>query len=137
MDASLASLAAEKYVSLTTFKRDGTPVATPVWVAADGDGLAVITEAASWKVKRLRNDPRVELAPCDVRGRTKAGGRRYGGTAEVVTGPEADRIRGLIARKYGLIANAVEIFYAVRNFVRRRPASESAGIVVKGSSSEA
>jgi hypothetical protein len=70
---TLAHLAAEKYVRLTTFRRDGTPVPTPVWVIGDGTDLLVATGATSGKVKRLRHTPRVLLAPCDQRGRVREG----------------------------------------------------------------
>jgi len=61
-------LAAGKYISLATFKKDGTRVATPVWVTREGDHLYVITEANSGKAKRLRNSPRAQVAACDMRG---------------------------------------------------------------------
>jgi PPOX class probable F420-dependent enzyme len=67
MDAQ--TLAKSTYLSLTTFRRDGTPVATPVWVAQQGDELVAFTSRSSGKAKRLRNDGRVLLAPCDMRGR--------------------------------------------------------------------
>ena len=61
-------LAGEQFVSLTTFRRDGTPVPTPVWIAQDGDApLVVTTPAGTGKVKRLRHDPRVELRTCNRR----------------------------------------------------------------------
>jgi PPOX class probable F420-dependent enzyme len=58
-----------EYVSLTTFRRSGAAVATPVWAAPDGGTLVVWTRADSGKVKRLRHTARVLVAPCDVRGR--------------------------------------------------------------------
>ena len=64
-----APLPHSTYVSLTTFRRTGIPVSTPVWAAPDGDTLVVWTRADSGKVKRLRHTPRVTVAPCDVRGR--------------------------------------------------------------------
>ena len=65
---SIAGLGAEEYISLTTFRRDGSGVATPVWVMADHDHLYVITDATSGKAKRLANFARVMVAPCDMRG---------------------------------------------------------------------
>ena len=67
----MAELPRSTYVSLTTFRRTGVPVATPVWAAPDGDSLVVWTRADSGKVKRLRHTARVTVAPCDVRGRPK------------------------------------------------------------------
>jgi hypothetical protein len=60
------------YLSLTTFRRDGRAVANAVWFVPDGDRLLVVTGATSGKVKRLRNDPRVLVAPSDMRGRPSA-----------------------------------------------------------------
>ncbi len=53
--STIDDVAGERFVSLTTFRRDGTPVATPVWIARDGDALVVTTPADSGKVKRLRS----------------------------------------------------------------------------------
>ncbi|MEV4945459.1 PPOX class F420-dependent oxidoreductase [Streptomyces sp. NPDC053755] len=89
-----------RYVSLTTFRRNGTGVATPVWYAVEGDVLYAWTRTDSWKVKRLRNDPRVVVTPCDVRGNVDAGAAPVEGTARLVEGEELRRIRKLLARKY-------------------------------------
>ncbi|MEU6182867.1 PPOX class F420-dependent oxidoreductase [Streptomyces coeruleorubidus] len=65
---SVERLAACRYVLLTTFRRDGRAVPTPVWVMRDGDCLAVWSVADAGKVKRIRNSGRVTVAPCDWRG---------------------------------------------------------------------
>ena len=70
---TLADLAAEDFVLLTTFRRDGRPVATPVWVAGFGDALVVSTPEGTGKVKRLRHTPRVTLQACSRRGHPKPG----------------------------------------------------------------
>ena len=69
----LDALGSARYISLTTFRPDGTSVATPVWVARTGDALIVITDPTSGKAKRLRANPRVRVSPCDMRGRLRAG----------------------------------------------------------------
>jgi PPOX class probable F420-dependent enzyme len=89
-----------RYVSLTTFRKNGTGVATPVWYAVDGEELYAWTRTDSWKVKRLRNDPAVEVAVCDVRGNVSEGAARVRGTARLVTGEELRRVRRLLGRKY-------------------------------------
>lgn len=61
------------YLSLTTYRKSGERVSTPVWFARAGDALYVFTDVESGKVKRIRNDPRVSLAPCDMRGRVRGG----------------------------------------------------------------
>ena len=67
----LEALGATPYVSLATWRKSGKEVRTPVWVARSGERLYVFTEAKSGKVKRLRNDARAAVAPCDVRGKLK------------------------------------------------------------------
>ncbi|WP_406865488.1 PPOX class F420-dependent oxidoreductase [Streptomyces sp. HUAS MG47] len=89
-----------RYVSLTTFRKDGTPVATPVWFAVDGDELYVWTKADTWKVKRLRRDPRVVVAACDVRGRIADGAVRLEGTGRLLDAEGLKRVRRLLGRKY-------------------------------------
>ena len=98
-----------RYISLTTFKRTGHPVATPVWVAPALPGepfrpgeLVFVTLADSWKVKRLRRDPRVVVQECDVRGRVEPGAPRYAGTGRLLESPEEVRaVKRAIGDKYG------------------------------------
>ncbi|WP_199552419.1 PPOX class F420-dependent oxidoreductase [Streptomyces sp. N35] len=98
----LSELAAGKYLLLTTFRRDGTAVPTPVWVMADGRALAVWSAADAGKVKRIRNSGLVTVAPCDWRGRPL--GASTPGVAEVLTPDESAHLTGLMKRKYGLAA---------------------------------
>jgi hypothetical protein len=92
-------LARCRYLSLTTFRRDGTPVATPVWVARQGDELVVYAAPSSGKVKRLRNNNRVLLAPCDMRGRVT--GDVVAGTARLQDDAETAVTISLLRRRYG------------------------------------
>ncbi|WP_204073446.1 PPOX class F420-dependent oxidoreductase [Planotetraspora phitsanulokensis] len=94
-------LGAEKYVSVATFRRNGTAVATPIWVVRDGDALAVWTGTRTGKVKRVRNNPEVTVTGCDVRGRVH--GEPMAGRAEVMSAEDTERVRGLLVRKYGLL----------------------------------
>jgi PPOX class probable F420-dependent enzyme len=89
-----------RYVSLTTFRRDGTPVATPVWHVVDGDELVVISDADAGKVKRIRNSGRVVVTVCDVRGRIKPGAATADGTARLLDESRTAAGRKLLARKY-------------------------------------
>lgn len=98
------AITAGKYVSLTTFRMDGTPVATPVWFALDDTRLVVQTPAGTGKLKRLRRDPRVLVAPCDLRGRVPAGAPEAHGRAEIVADEtESARLQGLLRRRYGVV----------------------------------
>jgi uncharacterized protein len=99
--AALDQLADEKYVLLTTFRKDGRAVPTPVWVARDGAELAVWTAADSGKVKRIRRSGRVTLAPCDVRGRPR--GPAVPGHARVGDAADRERLGRLVGRKYGVL----------------------------------
>jgi len=87
-----------KYVSLTTHRRDGTPVATPVWFVEDGGRLFVITDAGSYKAKRIRRNPAVTVASCSARGAVRS--EQCAGWAEFLPDSEHDRIDRLMAQKY-------------------------------------
>lgn len=99
----LDTLGRAKYVSLTTFRSDGTPVATPVWVVRDDAVLRILTDPASGKVRRLRADPRVRLSPCDMRGRVKEGALVADGTAVLDDEGGTARTMEMIERRYGLM----------------------------------
>ncbi len=87
MTQDFAALRDENFVSLTTFKKSGEGVAAPVWIVADGDQLLVWTPSDSWKVKRIRRDPRVALVPCGGMGKIHTTAAPVDGTAEVVEDP--------------------------------------------------
>jgi PPOX class probable F420-dependent enzyme len=89
-----------RHVSLTTFKKDGTPVATPVWLAVDGGELFIVSDADAWKVKRIRRNGRVTVTACDVRGRIAPGAVTAEGTARVLDDAGTRKARNLIARRY-------------------------------------
>jgi hypothetical protein len=111
----LETLGREKYLRLTTFRRDGTPVPTPVWVVPDGGTLLVVTTLSTGKVKRIRHTPRVLLAPCDARGRVAAGAVDTEAVATVVEDPAAvAELQRLLIRKYGLLARAIRLLSVVR-----------------------
>jgi hypothetical protein len=99
------TLANERYISLTTYKRDGTPVSTPVWVVSDdGKRLLVWSAQKTWKVRRLRREPRVLVAASNFRGRER--GDRHPAQARVIPDPGID---GLLRRKYGWQKRALDL----------------------------
>ncbi|MBT3150284.1 PPOX class F420-dependent oxidoreductase [Streptomyces sp. CHD11] len=100
-DALRDRLGTGKYLLLTSYRKNGTPVATPVWVVRDGDALGVWTVADSWKVKRIRARGGVLVGPCDVRGNPT--GDQVPATAEICDQATTDRYRRLLARKYGVL----------------------------------
>lgn len=122
MDAPdrFAALAKERHISLTTFKRDGSTASTPVWVVSDdGRRLLVWSGADTWKVKRIRRDSRVRVAPSDARGRVR--GDAIHGTARLL-GPDAGSlVQPLLRAKYGLLKRALDAFNALVRTLSRRP----------------
>ena len=99
-------------MSLTTFRRSGEGVPTPVWCAPDGDGLVVTTMAGTGKVKRVRRTPRVTLRPCTRSGQVAPD------APEVEEPGEVRRLSRLLTRKYGLLAR---LFFATDRLPFRRP----------------
>jgi PPOX class probable F420-dependent enzyme len=87
-----------KYLSLTSFKRDGTGVSTPVWFAQENGRLFVRTDAAAYKVKRISRNPAVTIAPCNASGRLL--GEPVPARAELLPPGEQEHAEKLIARKY-------------------------------------
>lgn len=89
-----------RYVSLTTYRKNGTPVATPVWHIPRGAELWIVTAAGSGKVKRIRNEPRVGLAPCSVRGVVAPNAPTAIGTARFLDDDDTAQARKLLGRRY-------------------------------------
>ena len=125
-----------KYVSITTFRSDGTPRSTPVWIADLGDGTAGFTTGLdSYKVKRIGNDPAVELRQSDVRGNVADDATTVEGTARVVTGDEVSRVRVAIKAKYGLMFAVIVGWEKVKGLFRRGSSNdETCGVVVSARS---
>lgn len=96
----LATFRNGKYVSLETFKRNGVGVKTPVWYVLHDQKFYIYTEANSWKVKRIRNNPRVQVAPCDIRGNVK--GASIEARAQIISGEEEKMADRLLDQKYFL-----------------------------------
>ena len=96
----MADLSTARYMSLATFKRNGDAVPTPVWFADESGKLYVFSAGDAGKVKRLRNGPRAQVAPCTVRGKLLGGFREARG--RIVTDPTTiDRAYRALRRKYG------------------------------------
>ena len=110
----------EKYVLLTTFRRNGDAVPTPVWIAALADGAAgFTTEIDSGKVKRIRNNPAVTVQPCTMRGRVLAGSSIVPATADVLVGADARSVSNAVRRKYRVATALLAVGDLVRKAFRR------------------
>ncbi|MCB1001965.1 MAG: PPOX class F420-dependent oxidoreductase [Ilumatobacteraceae bacterium] len=123
------TLADEKYVVLTTTRKDGRSVPTPVWIAALPDGaLGFTTELSSGKVKRIRNFPDVTLQPSNARGVVKPGTTPVVARATVLTDQDVGPVETAIRAKYGLWVPLINAAYEIGRIVRRRPKHPGAGI---------
>jgi uncharacterized protein len=105
---TFAEISAARYILMTTFTKDGRPKPTPIWAAPDGDRLLVITEEDSWKVKRIRNTPRVTLAVCDVRGNPKS--EAIEATAAILDKSHTGLVYDAIGKRYGLVGRVFNLF---------------------------
>ncbi|MEZ5382466.1 MAG: PPOX class F420-dependent oxidoreductase [Microthrixaceae bacterium] len=123
-------LASEKYVALTTYRRNGDSSSTPVWIADLGDGtLGFTTPGSSLKVKRLRQDNRVLVQPSDLRGNARQGTEPVPGTAQVLQGADFDRVRAKIAAKYGLQVRLISLTAQIGKLFGKDRGSDTAIVI--------
>ena len=111
-------VAAARYISVVTFKRDGTRVPTAVWFAAEGDKLYFYSNAKAGKVKRARNSARCEVAPCDRAG--KVLGEFHRAKISVLAPGQAARVDSLLGRRYGWQKKLVDVGSSIWGVLRRR-----------------
>ncbi|MFI6430907.1 PPOX class F420-dependent oxidoreductase [Rhodococcus oryzae] len=123
MSPTLSEIGAAKYVLLTTFRKDGSAVPTPLWAALDGDRLLLWTVTDSWKVKRIRRNPQVTVAACDVRGNQK--GDAIAATAVVLDDAGTEHAREVITHKYGILG-----WITVKGSLLRRGKTGTIGLAV-------
>lgn len=125
------SIAAEKYLSLTTYRKNGEAKEAPVWIADLGDGtMGFTTHGESWKCKRIRNDNRVALQPCDQRGNITAGSEKVSGTAVLAAaGADFERVRAKIKAKYGVMVTVIIAVNKVRGLFGKGGDSDTAVII--------
>jgi hypothetical protein len=118
MASELDRLAAERYIVLTTFRRDGRAVPTPVWAAGDGGELVLWSVRKAGKVKRIRNSGKVEVQASDARG-AKTHGAKVAGQARLLDDDATERVRKAIARKYGIVGQVTMFFSRLRGDAQR------------------
>lgn len=114
-----------RYVSFTTYKRDGSAVSLPVWVVNYDGGYAFTTDADAFKVKRVSRDPRATLRVCDMRGRVPADAVEHAGSAVVLHGDEARAVAKLVKQKYSIGSLMLGALEAWRKLTRRGSADQS------------
>ena len=119
MNASGFEPAAEKYVNLATYRRNGVEVQTPVWIAELGGRYYVFSAGDAGKIKRIRITPRVRLAACDVRGKLRSAW--IDARARIVSDPALIAgVRKALRRKYGLLMLVTDVMANISGRMRRR-----------------
>ncbi|TMI59707.1 PPOX class F420-dependent oxidoreductase [Candidatus Bathyarchaeota archaeon] len=106
----LSQFARQKHISLETYRKTGAAVRTPVWFIEENGELLVRTDSSTGKIKRIRNNPRVRIAPCNARGTVK--GRWVDGEARMIESESSEHVFSLLRKKYG-------VSYRIVRFVQR------------------
>lgn len=113
-----ANLDNQQYMSLTTFRKSGEGVATPVWFAEENGKLYMLTLHNAGKVKRIRNNAQVTVSPCTVRGEVL--GESADGVARILSGDEAMRANDRLTRKYGLFKRGFDLMHRLTGNLNKR-----------------
>ena len=118
--ADLEALFPGRYLSVTSFKHDGTGVATPLWFVSDGERLLALTDLHSAKVRRMRHNPRVLVAPCRASGKLR--GEPLPSRAEVLTeNADLERVQKLLIERYKLSYRIVMLLYRLGRRLHGQP----------------
>ena len=121
------AISEEKYVLLTTFRKSGDAVSSPVWIAALADGGAgFTTDLDVGKVKRIRHTPRVTLQACSATGKVKPGAEIVEAKAAVMLGADAEPIKKAIRRKYWVMVPLLNVPAMFRNLIGRKQSENCA-----------
>ena len=120
----LSQFAGKKYISIETYRKTGDPVRTPVWFVEENGELFVRTDSDTGKMKRIRNNPRVRVAVCNIRGNIK--GSWVEGEAQTTDMESSDHIFSLLKKKYGTL-------YRIVRFTERfsRSKAEPVGLAIR------
>ena len=115
-----------QYVAFTTYRRDGTPVVTPVWAAAEGGSLFIFSNPNAGKVKRVRTSSRATVAPCTATGTIT--GAALPAEAFLLSDDQMPKVWKLLVKKYGIAARLFVAYDALRSLVGK---TRAAGIEVR------
>lgn len=116
MNDKLAAFANQSYLNLESYRKTGEAIRTPLWFVEDGEALYFYTVAHSFKVKRLKNNPRVLVAPCNYSGKLK--GEWVEASARLLDTAEASHADNLLNQKYGLSKRILNFFARLRGHKR-------------------
>jgi PPOX class probable F420-dependent enzyme len=119
----MSQVADARYINLESFKKNGEGVKTPVWCAPLEGGIVIFSEGQAYKVKRVRNNPKVRVAECDVRG--KLLGDWHDGTAKVVSDPTREaQAYAALRKKYGIQMAVLDFFSGLAGKKKKRAVLE-------------
>ena len=132
--SSIDAIRAAKYISFVSTRKNGTPIATPVWVAPlphiGSNVFGFTIDAHAGKAKRLAHTNTVTVQPCDIRGRIVEGSPIVSGTAVVISGVEAETVRDAVAHKYGFTYTVFSIYlWFSERFGSHKDQAETAVVV--------
>ena len=132
--SDISAVHSAKYISFVSTRENGTPVATPVWVAPldylAPNVVGFTIDASAGKAKRLAHTNTVTVQPCDIRGRIVEGSPVVHGTAIGVSGTEAEKVRDAVAHKYGFTYKMFSIYlWFSEHFGKNKDQPETAVIV--------
>ena len=125
-----ADLDSAKYVSFVTYKKDGTPKATPVWVVPYDGGYAFTTDPTAHKVRRIKNDARATLTVCNSRGAVTSGATTHVGSAVLLDEKQSKEVERLIAKKYSIGVKLLGVYSLVKKILGKGTTAGDAAIKV-------
>jgi len=117
-----------RYIAFTSFRANGTPVKTPVWVVPFDDGYAFTTEAEAHKVRRIRKNNKVTIAACDYRGNISSDATVYSATAFALDAADVHRVEKLVARKYRVGRVLLAVYEVVNKVLHPRRVADNGAI---------
>ena len=109
----LSRLSKFKYIDIETYRKNGAGVRTPIWFVVYQGLIYFRTDAKSGKVKRIRNNPHVRIAPCDIRGNLK--GSWFDGKVNFADSAESSMVYSMIDKKYGFVTRLIRMFNKIRH----------------------
>ena len=109
----ISQLSKFKYINIETFRKNGTGVRTPIWFVVYQGLIYFRTDSKSGKVKRIRNNPHVRIAPCDIRGNLK--GSWFDGKVNFADSAESSMVYSMIDKKYGFVTTLIRTFNKIRH----------------------
>jgi PPOX class probable F420-dependent enzyme len=125
-----AEIDSARYVSFVSYKKDGSPVATPVWIVPFEGGYAFTTAPEAFKIRRIRHDARATLTICDMRGKVPQDAKVYLGSAVALDEHEAKKVEELINHKYWIGTKLLTVMSIAKKILGKGTTAGDAAIKV-------